>query len=60
MCGKVVSRVWKLVWRLWGGYLECVGRLSGCCGKPLWRLSGGCREGVGRLSVGCGNALWRV
>ncbi len=60
---------------MWGGYLECLKRLSQGWREGVWRvwescledvgrLSGGCGkgclEGVGRLSGGCGEAAWSV
>ncbi len=45
------------VWRVWGGCLEDMVRLSGRCRETVWREYGGCQQGVGRLSGECVKAV---
>ncbi len=53
-CGETVR---EAVWRVWGGCLEGVERLSEWCGEAVWRVKQVCLEGVGGLSGACGVAV---
>ncbi len=41
-----------IVFRLYGGSLEGVGRLSRWCGEAVWRVWGGCQVDIWRVRGG--------